>query len=74
MTKLTWDNAVAGGPGDGGTRKALKTEDMVSLELNGRNATAARLDPGWTSRSTQSRCFSDTGVSRAGIAWDGRWL
>jgi MoCo/4Fe-4S cofactor protein with predicted Tat translocation signal len=39
MTKLTWDNAVLVGP-KMAEREGLKTEDMVTLELNGRKITA----------------------------------
>ena len=35
MTKLTWDNALLVGP-KMAVREGLKTEDMVTLELNGR--------------------------------------
>ena len=38
MSKLTWDNAVLVGP-KMAEREALKTEDMVTLELNGRKVT-----------------------------------
>ena len=37
MTKLTWDNAVLIGP-KMADRLAIKTEDVVELELNGRKA------------------------------------
>jgi MoCo/4Fe-4S cofactor protein with predicted Tat translocation signal len=39
MSKLTWDNAVLVGP-KMAEREGLKTEDMVTLELNGRKVTA----------------------------------
>jgi MoCo/4Fe-4S cofactor protein with predicted Tat translocation signal len=39
MTKLTWDNAVLVGP-KMAERERLKTEDLVTLELNGRKITA----------------------------------
>jgi MoCo/4Fe-4S cofactor protein with predicted Tat translocation signal len=38
MSKLTWDNAVLVGP-KMAEREGLKTEDMVTLELNGRKVT-----------------------------------
>ena len=39
MSKLTWDNAVLVGP-KMAEREDLKTEDMVTLELNGRKISA----------------------------------
>ena len=39
MSKLTWDNAVLVGP-KMAEREGLKTEDMVTLELNGRKISA----------------------------------
>jgi MoCo/4Fe-4S cofactor protein with predicted Tat translocation signal len=39
MSKLTWDNAVLVGP-KMAEREGLKTEDLVTLELNGRKVTA----------------------------------
>jgi molybdopterin-containing oxidoreductase family iron-sulfur binding subunit len=38
MTKLTWDNALLVGP-KMAEREGLKTDDVVTLELNGRKAT-----------------------------------
>jgi MoCo/4Fe-4S cofactor protein with predicted Tat translocation signal len=40
MTKLTWDNAVLVGP-KMAEREALKTEDMVTIEVGGRKVNAA---------------------------------
>ena len=40
MTKLTWDNAVLIGPGDGASAWSIETEDLVELELNGKKIKA----------------------------------
>jgi molybdopterin-containing oxidoreductase family iron-sulfur binding subunit len=69
MTKLTWDNALLVGPAMA-AREGWKTEDMVSLELNGRNATL----PVWIQAGHPDHSvtvFFGYGRKRAGIAGTG---
>jgi len=69
MTKLTWDNALLVGP-KMAEREGLKTEDMVTLELNGRNATL----PVWIQAGHPDHSvtvFLGYGRKRAGIAGTG---
>jgi MoCo/4Fe-4S cofactor protein with predicted Tat translocation signal len=69
MTKLTWDNAVLVGP-KMADREGLKTEDMVTLELNGRKATL----PVWIQAGHPDHSvtvFLGYGRTRAGRAGTG---
>ncbi|HZS98525.1 MAG TPA: TAT-variant-translocated molybdopterin oxidoreductase [Terriglobales bacterium] len=69
MTKLTWDNALLVGP-KMAAREGLKTEDMVTLELNGRKAAL----PVWIQAGHPDHSvtvFLGYGRKRAGIAGTG---
>jgi MoCo/4Fe-4S cofactor protein with predicted Tat translocation signal len=69
MTKLTWDNALLVGP-KMAEREGLKTEDMVTLELNGRKATL----PVWIQAGHPDQSvtvFLGYGGTRAGRAGTG---
>ena len=69
MTKLTWDNALLVGP-KMAEREGLKTEDMVTLELNGRKATL----PVWIQAGHPDQSvtvFLGYGRTRAGRAGTG---
>jgi MoCo/4Fe-4S cofactor protein with predicted Tat translocation signal len=69
MTKLTWDNALLVGP-KMAEREGLKTEDMVTLELNGRKATL----PVWVQAGHPDHSvtvFLGYGRKRAGVAGTG---
>jgi molybdopterin-containing oxidoreductase family iron-sulfur binding subunit len=69
MTKLTWDNALLVGP-KMAAREGLKTEDMVTLELNGRKATL----PVWIQAGHPDHSvtvFLGYGRTRAGRAGTG---
>ncbi len=69
MTKLTWDNALLVGP-KMAERVGVKTEDMVTLELNGRKATL----PVWIQAGHPDQSvtvFLGYGRTRAGRAGTG---
>ncbi len=69
MTKLTWDNAVLVGPAMA-ERMGLKTEDLVTLEINGKQVTApVWIQAGHADNSVTT--FFGYGRKRAGRAGTG---
>jgi MoCo/4Fe-4S cofactor protein with predicted Tat translocation signal len=69
MSKLTWDNAVLVGP-KMAARESLATEDLVTIELNGRKITA----PVWIQAGHPDRSvtvYLGYGRTRAGRAGTG---